>query len=378
MKSWELAHWPPAIAGELEPQWYDAAEALMRKHVTTGSFQEGIIAQLQALFPNNVVCDTPRAEHQPNLGKTSFIEQSTGMFSTAELLYDALTTSGSLGRENLFVNLNHLVTRLESSNGKITEVVCQDLIGNCERSYHADNFVLAAGSIESPRIALRSGLTNPNSLTGVGLTDHGSWFSKRFVIPPGSPFAGVDKHARIFLYADPNAQHRFNTEVELNDDYWRVRHSNTTSWEDYVANKQETYIKFKCTCATPLINENFVQLNADPDDKVRVRMPRCPFGPETRPAVELLLGKVLTCFGVQGYDLTQNDQLGFGNEGTPHHAGGTMRISANQTGVVNADLRHEAYTNLYVCDASVLPFIAAANPSLTLVALGMRLADHLK
>ena len=34
--------------------------------------------------------------------------------------------------------------------------------------------------------------------------------------------------------------------------------------------------------------------------------------------------------------------------------------------------------NLYVCDVSVFPYIPTANPSLTLGALAMRLADHLR
>ncbi|MGH8773235.1 MAG: GMC oxidoreductase, partial [Burkholderiales bacterium] len=72
-----------------------------------------------------------------------------------------------------------------------------------------------------------------------------------------------------------------------------------------------------------------------------------------------------------------NDGMHFGNEGTVHHAGGSMRMSGNHTGVVNENLRIEAYDNLYVCDVSVFPMIPAANPSLTLATLALRLADHL-
>jgi choline dehydrogenase-like flavoprotein len=67
----------------------------------------------------------------------------------------------------------------------------------------------------------------------------------------------------------------------------------------------------------------------------------------------------------------------FGNEGTPHHAGGSLRMSGNNSGVVDTDLRVETVDNLYVADCSVFPFIPAANPALTLSALSLRLADHL-
>ena len=64
--------------------------------------------------------------------------------------------------------------------------------------------------------------------------------------------------------------------------------------------------------------------------------------------------------------------------GAPAHLCGTMRMSGNATGVVDTNLKFEAYDNLYCADPSVWPFIPAANPSLTLVALSLRLADHLQ
>jgi choline dehydrogenase-like flavoprotein len=45
--------------------------------------------------------------------------------------------------------------------------------------------------------------------------------------------------------------------------------------------------------------------------------------------------------------------------------------------VVDADLRFAEYENLYACDNSVLPTSPAANPTLTLAALALRLAAHL-
>jgi choline dehydrogenase-like flavoprotein len=46
-------------------------------------------------------------------------------------------------------------------------------------------------------------------------------------------------------------------------------------------------------------------------------------------------------------------------------------------GVVDADLRFHGLANLYACDNSVFPASPAANPSLTTVALAVRLAAHL-
>jgi choline dehydrogenase-like flavoprotein len=64
-------------------------------------------------------------------------------------------------------------------------------------------------------------------------------------------------------------------------------------------------------------------------------------------------------------------------QGTVHHAGGTLRMSDDGSGVVDEDLKFEGLERLYCCDVSVFPTIPAANPSLTLAALALRLADTL-
>ncbi len=61
-----------------------------------------------------------------------------------------------------------------------------------------------------------------------------------------------------------------------------------------------------------------------------------------------------------------------------HHASGTIRMSTDPaTGVVDANLRSHDHANLHVVGASVFPSIGFANPTLTVMALGARLGDHL-
>jgi choline dehydrogenase-like flavoprotein len=47
-------------------------------------------------------------------------------------------------------------------------------------------------------------------------------------------------------------------------------------------------------------------------------------------------------------------------------------------GVVDANCRVHGLSNVYVAGSSVFPTGGYANPTLTLVALALRLADHLK
>ena len=62
-----------------------------------------------------------------------------------------------------------------------------------------------------------------------------------------------------------------------------------------------------------------------------------------------------------------------------YHQLGTTRMSESErTGVVDPDTRVHGVKNLYVCSSSVFPTGGHANPTLTVVALAVRLADHLR
>lgn len=61
-----------------------------------------------------------------------------------------------------------------------------------------------------------------------------------------------------------------------------------------------------------------------------------------------------------------------------HHLGTTRMHASPRCGVVDADCRVHGLGNLYVAGSSVFPTGGYANPTLTIVALAIRLADHLK
>ena len=59
------------------------------------------------------------------------------------------------------------------------------------------------------------------------------------------------------------------------------------------------------------------------------------------------------------------------------HATSTCRMSSSDPdGVVNKNLKVHGTDNLYVCSNAVYPNVTAVNPTLTVAALAIRLADH--
>jgi len=64
--------------------------------------------------------------------------------------------------------------------------------------------------------------------------------------------------------------------------------------------------------------------------------------------------------------------------GSYHHMGTTRMHKDFKHGVVDPNCRVHGLSNLYVAGSSVFPTAGHANPTLTIVALALRLADHIK
>ena len=98
-------------------------------------------------------------------------------------------------------------------------------------------------------------------------------------------------------------------------------------------------------------------------------------------ALQRLLGTEVgrTGFGRLRITLADDDKTWpddmYGDE---HHMGSTRMHADPAQGVVDADCRVHGMSNLFIAGSSVFPTAGAANPTLTIVALALRLADHIK
>jgi choline dehydrogenase-like flavoprotein len=60
-----------------------------------------------------------------------------------------------------------------------------------------------------------------------------------------------------------------------------------------------------------------------------------------------------------------------------HHLGTARMSDTPATGVVDTQCRVHGIDNLYIASGAVFPTSGQANPTLTIIALALRLADHL-
>ena len=84
------------------------------------------------------------------------------------------------------------------------------------------------------------------------------------------------------------------------------------------------------------------------------------------------IGRVQILFDEEGSEWPDDLAGGF------HHMGTTRMHDDPKQGVVDADCRVHGISNLYVAGSSVFPTGGSSNPTMMIVTLALRLAEHLK
>ncbi|MBD3886155.1 GMC family oxidoreductase [Phormidium tenue FACHB-886] len=375
MVSWEMDLWPTQIKWYLEDSGYQRAEDLMnRTSQAPSTYHQRVKRTLLSEFPDFNHFDAPMAVQYSN---GSLIPN--GMFSTADLLMESVLTNDPSGNQNLSINLNHPVVKLETTGTSVTGVVAYDLIAQKYRTYQSKAVVLSAGTVESTKIAQLSGLLDPNGKIGVGITDHPIYFT-HFAVPAASPFFSALDSSKILSQhkASTTDQHAFNMVLELGADLNQGRYV-----DDDIVVRQQLLKNNMMLCElvflfnVPLMETNTVQQMGPSYVKPMVQMQRSPDADRFLAEANALKDRMIATLGgvaLPGNDLTLK-QAGLG--GVAHEVG-TLRMGTAGDGVVDVDLKFLSYDNLYACDLSVFPNSPAANPTLTLAALAIRLAEHLK
>jgi choline dehydrogenase-like flavoprotein len=430
IQPWELEFFPSQVRGALASGLLTEAGAKMNESVTMGTTAQAIVNKLRqsSLVQDFSIQETPRALHQPYLTREGlpsnrFFIEPTGVFNTAELLInqvDIAPGGSNLDAPGLRLLLNHFVEGVKNAPGNRLEVVTRSTLNGQTRNFEAKTVVLAAGSIESPKLLQRSNLFSslPNqvqTLAGVGLTDHPTTHPiETFVTNIGNVPISRDSHAKIIFYsrglrdAQNQIRYPFNVEMNINHEYWHLREIDPSS-SDLDNDPGASRLDIKFSFGNCLDTGNRVKLTAPADYVPEIefrnmnwidhlaaeRLPALAGWNKSFDEIFAVLNdityRIFSQFQINGQeprpvDEAWNGQKGKGfGFGTVHHAVGTLRMPHRPTytaafqpdSVVDENLKVIGTQNLYVCDMSVMPFSAAANPVRTLVALALRLSRHL-
>ena len=379
--AWQLQSWPQAVSDYLlNGGGYDAAEKRINVAAApTTTYQTESTAFLDNTISGFVAADAPMGIQYV---APAHWMVPVGLFSTADLLLeDYLRLAAPSPDRQLTVNLNTAVWSVNTNGSRATGVRCFDLLSQTQRVYNGNVVVLCAGTIESAKIALQSDLNDPANLIGKGITDHMIRY-RHFTIPPAGPDSSTTDSAKVVLQhpAATAEEHAFDIVVELGTELNQGRYidPNDLANDENIHNGW-TMCEIVFQYYADLFEGNYVALSGtDPTDPVNINMqPATPSQALLSEADEIAQA-VFTAYDAQpvlgdgGWPALQ-----VANLGNVAHEVGTLRMTASTQGVVDTNLKFLAYDNLYACDNSVFPASPAANPSLTLGALALRLAAQL-
>lgn len=379
MSSWELDFWPRSIKWYLEDTGYQQAEDVMGRSSGPATFYNREVHNLLRLhLPDFHHIDAAVAVRQNLIGANTI---SPGMFSTADLLIESYLTARAAGDHRLTMLLNHEV--LDIIPGSTVEVRATDLRAGVKRAFKGKHLVLCAGTIESARLVHYNGLAPTEALIGSYMTDHPIHFT-HFSIPKESPL--YDQYGSVKTLSQPKERPvpdglsaEFNILLELGADFNQGRFVD----EDIININEEEKRGMLCEVVflhnAELNRGNRLDFPLNRLERPIVRMGRCPLRRDVVDKREALRKLLLAELGAVEL------QSGEGGLGVAGHEVGTLRIElkdcnrgqCNLPGAVDENLKLVTQENIYACDLSVFPTSPAANPSLTLVALAIRLKDHL-
>ncbi len=380
MQAWELEAWPSEIKHYLELGGYESAERLLRKSRVSSADQDRLKVLLSQSFPEYESEDAPMAiEHaSPDLGRAP-----AGVFSTAALLLGFKVAHEEKKRGSLTINLNHLVTSIETSAGRVTAVTAQDLSEDEVRSFRGKVVVLSCGTLESEKLTSISRLTDPSNMVGKGITCHPIVYTN-FYLPSTSPAYSGHSGGKLLLRhrQASSASHPYNVVLEVGP-YFNEEHFVGRGRPESRGTQGDSVL-----CAigfhfnSSLVDGNVLQQKGAFYETPLVTMMDSTAADRHFAEIDDLKSGIIQLLG--GKPLKGNTlALRRARLGSVAHEVGTLRMAVQKTGVtargvLDSDLRFLNYENVYACDLSVFPSSPAANPSLTLAALALRLAEHLK
>ena len=269
----------------------------MNASISLGSKARDLVRHFQnsSLSDDFQIEETPRALHQPYLNpdgttRDHFFVEPTGVFNTAELLINqvGLTPGSDQNGKGLFIKLNAFVEGVYDVPFGWHEVKTTNTITEEQVSFYAPRVIIAAGSIESPKLINRSAIYHRlsdqvRSCVGFGLTDHPVTSESQVYVSslgnhPRIPLSRRD-HAKIIFYSrgrlDANGHtiYPFNIEMNVNHEYWHLRNNDPLA-EPVPDDTSKTRVDIKFSFANCLDDENGIFSHAHDGYTPEVRFKR--------------------------------------------------------------------------------------------------------
>ena len=276
-----------------------------------------------------------------------------------------------------------------SADGAAVERVHAGCLSGTRLAVQARGVVLATGGVENARLLLLSGLGERRELVGRCFMEHPHFPAGRVVLERSlstalyRPRRGVIAVARLFLPRE--AQEReglLHSNIMLDPDSPPWMPPLAAAALRRLSPRPPRAFRMAHTLEQAPDRESRVELS---DERDALGLPRARLvwrtGERERRTFERgqqLLGEALARAGigrVEPAELEEGWPILQGRLG--HHMGTTRMDPDARHGVVDTDGRVHGVRNLFLAGSSVFPTGGAGTPTYTIVALALRLADHL-
>jgi choline dehydrogenase-like flavoprotein len=284
------------------------------------------------------------------------------------------------------------VYRFELNESRMLVALHYKLPDGAMHRLTAKQFVLAANSIESPRLLLMSadplapgGIANSSGMVGRNLMDHVLFFHSFRMPAPLYPGRGPQcvsalvvggrdgefrrEHAATKLFISNAPDAHAEAASMINDE---------TRWGKIIPDLRDALIHRACfggEIETLPDAHNRVLLDEARTDALGLPMPRIEYRLSDYTERGLAYWQSIVANLIQKIGGTS---VATSTQHSSHHPCGTLRMGHDPlTSVVDAHCRSHDHPNLYIIGSSVFPSMGTANPTLTIAALSLRLAEHL-
>lgn len=291
--------------------------------------------------------------------------------------------------DNVTLLTGALVTRLETDQGgRRVSAVCVERKGVAER-YSADVVVVACGALSSALLLLRSaspdhpnGLANGSDQVGRNYMRHNQSVLMALSREPNETVFQKTLAVSDYYFGADDWQFPLGLiQMTGKSHPEQIRAEALPTWMEWMPDMPfdmmaHHALDFWLSSEDLPRPENRIRIDADG----RVVLELTPNNLEAHDRLRGKLKSLLKPIGAHPHLFDRN--LYFGKDiplgGTAHQAG-TVRLGTDPaTSVLDVDCKAHEVDNLYVVDAGFFPSIGAVNPTLTIIANALRVADHLR
>lgn len=290
--------------------------------------------------------------------------------------------------KNIKVCLNANAVELEANEqaSKLERIKVKTISRN-EFRIKAQNFILASGGIENARLLLlstsinKAGLGNDNNQVGRCFMEHPKGVAGKIKLRSSLSWPYTTVGVRL----TPEAQKKYHV---LNS-YVMPEPLNVSFW-----NKLSKKMLDTPSTTKEIVLRNFMEQFPSPNNriylsdkldrlgcrKVKIDWKINELDKHTMVVLHKLIAEELKNQNIGDLEspILQGADSWPITKDASHHMGTTRMGYHPKTSVVNANCRLHRIENLYVAGSSVFPTGGHANPTATIIALAIRLADHLK